>query len=191
MASNITIGFNNIIIFLEQYGVVEIILPFLLIFTMVFAVLQRIKLFGDNKKNIHVILALILSLITVIPHFTGRYPANYDPVNIINALIPSAGVIAVVVILLLFLFGIFGSKLSESGAPVWAVLFILIVLGYIFGTTVGWWAPPSSAFSWWDSDLSMTIVALLILGAVIFFITGDEKETFGGSIFKKLFERVK
>ena len=39
---------------LEQYGsLTDVILPFLLIFAVVFAILQRVKIFGKDKKNMY------------------------------------------------------------------------------------------------------------------------------------------
>ena len=39
------------------------ILPFVLVFTIVFAVLQKSKIFGDDKKQIDSIVALVFGLI--------------------------------------------------------------------------------------------------------------------------------
>jgi glycerol uptake facilitator-like aquaporin len=167
---------NDIVYFLQSYGITDVVLPFLLIFTILFAVLQRIKLFGDNQKSVHTIVALIMSLLAVIPHVTRRYPANYDPIVIINTLIPSAAVLSIAIILILFLFGIFGSKFMEQGAPGWVIILILGVLFYIFGTTVGWFDDPSRSFgTWWNSELTALIVIILVFGIVIAFITSEEE----------------
>ncbi len=163
---------------LQTYGVTDVILPFLLIFTILFAVLQRIKLFGENQKSIHTIVALIMSLLAVIPHVTRRYPVNYDPIVIINTLIPSAAVLSIAIILILFLFGIFGSKFFEGGSPVWAMILILAILFYIFGATVGWWDDPSRTFgNWWSSELTTLIIIILVFGIIIAFITSEEEKS--------------
>ena len=47
---------------LESYGFTDALLPFLLIFTIVFAVLQKTNILGKDKKNFNVILALVLAL---------------------------------------------------------------------------------------------------------------------------------
>ena len=175
MAYALSQGFRNIAYFFQNNELSEVILPFLLIFTLMFTVLQRLQLFGD-KKNVSVMLALIMSLLTVIPHITGRYASNYDPITIINSLVPSAAVLAIVIVLLVFLLGIFGSEFLSGGAPGWAIIAILGILVYIFGVTVNWWTSPTSgSILSLDSDTSMTVVALLVLGAAIFFITGSEE----------------
>ena len=177
MALALSQGFRNIAYFFQNYELTEVILPFLLVFTIIFTVFDKIKLFGEGKKNIHVMLAFIISLLTIIPHITGRYPSGYDPINIINSMVPGAAVLAVVIILIIFLLGMFGSTwLTGNGAPGWAMIIIFGVLLYIFGTTVGWWTSPNNFFSSsWDSDLSMTLVALGVLGIAILFITGPQQ----------------
>ena len=68
---------------LESWGLTDVLLPFLLIFTLVFAVLQKTEILGDDKKNFNVIIALVLGLLFVVPHIAGAYPIGYDPVQFI------------------------------------------------------------------------------------------------------------
>src|SRR3989338_9105915 len=157
---------DRILYFLQSYGVAEVALPFLLIFTIIYAVMQQIKLFGD-KKNINLGIALLFSLTAIITHMTARYPSNYDPIVIINALVPSAAVLA------------------------FAIIVIVGVLFYVFGATVNWWQLPSDVIYWWDSDLTILLVVILVFGAIIFFITSDEKSTGMKDIFDSLLTRRK
>jgi hypothetical protein len=160
--------------FLERNGIVDGVLPFLLIFTIIFAVLERIKLFGKGKKNINVMISLMISLLTVAPHLTGAYPRNYDPIVIINTLIPSAAVMGVGIILVMFLLGMFGKEFVGGGAPGWIVFLILFTLAYIFGATVGWWASPTQTFgSWFGTDISSLVIIILVFGLVMWFITSE------------------
>ena len=186
---------ENLILDLEYLGIFEIVLPFLLVFTLIFAVLQRIKLFGPEKKAINIVVALIMGILTIVPHVTGRYPANYDPVVIINALLPSASVLAVVIILVLFLWGMFGGEWSGGSVPTMAIIAVVVIMGYIFGTTVGWWAEPAQVFGgWWTSGLTTIVIMILIFGLIVWAITGDKKSFGGGLVegvkeFGKLFKK--
>lgn len=197
MALNFNSAFDSIARAMQNFGLLDIVLPFLLIFTVVFATLQRVGLFkesehGEGKKNINAMLSLIISILTVVPHINGRYPPNYDPIVIINALIPSAAVLAIVIILLLFLFGIFGSGFASGGTPAWIILGVIVVMGYIFGATVGWWEDPSRSIgSWWDSDLSALIIIIIVFALLLWFITSDEKETYLEKGFNLLTKRFK
>ena len=48
----------------ESAGVFEIFLPFILVFSIVFAVLENVKIFGEgNKKGINAIIALSLAIL--------------------------------------------------------------------------------------------------------------------------------
>ncbi len=171
---------------IELSGIADVVLPFLLIFTIIFAVLQRIKLFGEHAKNVNVMISLIISILTVVPHMTGAFPSNYDPVRIINTLIPGAGVLAVAIILILFLFGMFGKEFVGGGTPGWIAVAILLVLGYLFGATVGWWQAPGQSFGgWWGSDLSTLIVIILVFGLVFWWIISEPPKHHG----EKLLER--
>ena len=92
---------------LESWGLTDVILPFVLIFTVIFAILQKAKIFGAESKKYNVVFALAISLLVVIPHVTGTYPAGLDAVDIINQAIPSISVLAIAVIMFLVLAGIF------------------------------------------------------------------------------------
>src|SRR3989344_8493242 len=181
---------QRVVDILGSYEITEVVLPFLLIFTILFAILQQVKIFGDGKKNLNSGLALIISLIAVIPHYTGRYPSNYDPVTIINALIPSAAVLAIAIILLLILMGIWGMEINK-GAPAIAIVAIVGVLAYVFGVTVGWWGVPTFAINWWDDDLVVLVVVILVFGIIISLITADEKSTGFKDLFNALTQRRK
>ncbi len=171
---------------MQQYGITDAILPFLLIFTIIFAVLNRIKLFGENKKAIDTMIALLISILTVVPHLTGDYPVNYDPIRIINTLVPSAAVLGVVIILILFLMGMFGKEFIGGGAPNWIAIPILLVLLYIFGGTVGWWTTPDQTFGSWFGDIASLVVIILVFGLILWFITSEPTKTRGENMVEKL-----
>lgn len=50
---------------LQHWVFTSFILPFLLVFAIVFGVLERSKLFGDNKKQLNAIIAFVIGLIFV------------------------------------------------------------------------------------------------------------------------------
>ena len=55
----------DIVSSLESIGAFDIALPFVLIFTISFAVLQKIQLFGSGKKNIDMIVSLVLAFLAI------------------------------------------------------------------------------------------------------------------------------
>ncbi|MBI5073475.1 hypothetical protein HZA99_06685, partial [Candidatus Woesearchaeota archaeon] len=55
---------------MESYGLTDALLPFLLIFTILFAMLQKTKILGAGKKNFNVMVSFIIAAMVVIPHIT-------------------------------------------------------------------------------------------------------------------------
>ena len=74
----------------------EIVLPFILIFTVVFAILQKTQILGKEKKQIDAIVSLSIGLIVV---------SYANAVNIISDLIPFMAVSVVIILVFLILYG--------------------------------------------------------------------------------------
>ncbi|MBS3117209.1 hypothetical protein J4421_06460 [Candidatus Woesearchaeota archaeon] len=163
--------FETLVYYLETYGVLDVLLPFLLVFTIIYAVLLKTKILGD-RKNFNVIIALILGLLFVIPHILGTYPLGYDPVRVLNETLPSISLVSVAAIMLLILLGIFGKNLAQGAAPLIAV-FAVGFVAYIFGASFGLWRGPYDLFSWWTAETTELMVIILIFGLVVYFITKD------------------
>ena len=127
---------------LERWGLTDVLLPFLLIFVIVYAILQKTKILGEDKKNLNVVVAIVIGLLVVIPHVTGRFPANSDPVVILNNALPSISIVLVAVIFLLILIGVFGQDYVFLGVtmPGWITFASLVVIILIFGGAAGWWS---------------------------------------------------
>lgn len=160
--------YQNLVGYMKAYGVMDFLLPFILVFTIVFAVLQKTKILGD-KKNFNVIVSFVLGLLFVVPHMTGQYPAGYDPVAIMNSALPSISLVAVASIMLLLLMGIFGTNFSKKATPFIAILAIIFV-GYIFGATLNFWQGPYDVFSWWTSEVTELLIIILVFGLIVYFI---------------------
>lgn len=178
---------------LENWGL-SIILPFLLIFTIVFAVFQKVKILGE-KKSYNVVIALVVSLTTVIPHVTGNYPMNYDPVLIINRFLPQVSLIIVAIVMLLLLVGIWGAESDWAAGNIvtsWIVILSVVAIIWTFGAAANWW----QGWYWLENIFGEDTIAILIMilafGVVIWFVTKDDNESTGdgflkqvGSLFKK------
>lgn len=168
---------------LQEIGIMDVILPFILIFTIVFAVLQKTKILGTEedgkrpKKNFNAVISLVMALAVVVPHITGMYPTpGSDVVNIINTALPNISIVLVAVIMMLLMIGVFGGGVdfSKSGFMGWAVAFAIAATIFIFGTAAYWWELPQWMGFLYDSDTEALIVILLVFGALIAFITADD-----------------
>jgi hypothetical protein len=172
---------------LQNMGILDIILPFILVFTVVFAVLQKTKILGTEKvgtedkprKNFNVVIALVMGLAVVIPHVMGTYPTpESDVVNIINAALPNISVVLIAVIMLLLMIGVFGNELNIAKSPGLAggaVVFAIVATVFIFGAAANWYQLPDWLNFLNDSDTQSLIIILLVFGALIAFITKEDK----------------
>jgi len=163
---------------LESWGLTDVMLPLLLIFAILFAILEKVKVFGDGKRNINGTVAFVISLLVIIPHVLGTYPAGFDAVEILNTALPSVSLVIIAVIMLLLLVGIFGGDATMFGiaAPNWIGFISIIIIVYIFGGAAGWWGGYGSLTSNFSSDAIAVVIMLLVFGIIISFITGSGKE---------------
>lgn len=175
--------FQDAIYQLEALGVADVILPFILIFTIVFAVLQKSKVLGtdDNgrpRKNYNVVIGLVMGLAVVIPHVMGAYPSNdSDVVNIINLALPNISAVLVAVLMLLLIIGVFAGEVNFAGTSVagWAVLFALAVTVIVFGAAANWFDLPYWLYFMNDIETQSLIVVILVFALIIWFITKEDK----------------
>jgi hypothetical protein len=170
--------FQEFIAALDAWGVTDVLLPFILVFTIVFATLQKTKILGDEKKNYNVVVALVMGLAVVIPHIVGRYPFNFDPVDVINSSLPQVSIILVAIIMLLLIIGIFGNEIDIAGTSLagWIVVLAIIAVLLIFGSAVGWFPLPFWLGFMLDPELQALIVMILVFGVIIWFITKDDSK---------------
>ncbi len=125
--------FRNAIDFLAELGIYDVVLPFLLIFAIVFAVLEKTKIFGTEKvegveytrKNVNAIVAFVAALLVV---------ASAKMVAAINITVARLLIILVLAIMFLLLYGtFFGEKqdLFEDLKSKRGLFFIIMFAGVI------------------------------------------------------------
>jgi len=184
----VTTTFGNLAESLEKIGFVDVLLPFLLIFTVIFAILEKTKILGEGKRNMNIGISFIFALLVVVPHVTGNFPAGYDPVAIINAALPSVSLVVVAVIALMILIGVFAHDRIMLGmtAPGWVGLFSIVTLVFIFGSAAGWWQ--TGLLQWLEdifgSDIVAVAIMLVVFGIIIAFVTGGEEHEKVGALEK-------
>ena len=165
---------------LERVGVVDVLLPFLLIFTIVFAVLEKSRILGEERRNMNSAIAIIFALIIVIPHITGNLPAGFDPVLIINAALPAVGLVVVGIVSLMILIGVFAHDKVYLGMamPGWIGFFSVVAIIIIFGSASGFFASGFDDFleDTFGSDALAIFIMLVVFGVIIAFVTGGEGE---------------
>jgi len=163
----------EVIEFLKDFGFFDIVLPFLLIFAVTFAVLEKTEIFGKDKKNINSMIAFVMGLLFVtVPKV----------VSVVQEALPNIGVMLIVLMSFMILVGFFVSHkegkhfFEEQSALKW--IFIIVVLvgtTIIFLDALGWWENIwGGAENFWSSTLGVTIVFLAIIVGAILFIAKDK-----------------
>ncbi len=167
---------TDIIASLEKSGFYEVLLPFLLIFTVIFAVLQKVKLFGQNSKNINIVVSLIIAF------FVVRVPSI---INTINMFLPKVSLLVLILLMILLVLGIFGAS-AEGMTGGWLFIMMAVaIVGLIWAITSS--VPGIQLPSWLKlnkGDIQIIgFVVALILG--IYFITkGDNNGVDWGKVQK-------
>ena len=169
---------------------VEVVLVFLLIFVIIYAILQKTKILGEGKKNLNTIVAIVVGLLVVIPHVTGRFPPYADPVIIIQDALPSISIVLVAIIFLLILIGVFGQEKVFLGLsmPGWIAFFSFAVVLIVFGGAAGWWSGyfGQTLEQFIGAESIAVVIMLLVFGIIIAWITSDSKEADERSTMKRM-----
>lgn len=160
---------------LQSFGLFDVLLPFVLIFTIVFAVLNKAKLFGPaaETRKYNVMIALCMGAAVIFPHVMGIYPPDGDIVNIINTSLPHVSVVLVAAIMALLIMGVFGAKIKIGGNSLsgWLAVFAFGVIVFIFGDAANWWNAPWFGDVLGNSDLMALIIVILAFAIIIWFVT--------------------
>src|SRR3990172_11870708 len=146
---------------LDSWGLTDVMLPFLLFFVVLFALLSKTRVLGEDKKKFNLIIALVVSLLIVIPHVLNVYPQGTDPIDIMNTALPQVSLIAVAVIFLLILIGLFGGEAKWMGSSLsgWIAILSFVIIIIIFGGAAGWWQDAG----WFYSFFGAETVAIIIM----------------------------
>lgn len=184
----VSASFTNLAQYFQAYGVMDFLLPFILVFTIIFAVTAKLALFKEHKQ-FQVVIALVLALMFVVPHITGTYPLGYDPVQVMNESLPSISLVSIAAIMVLLLMGIFGADFTAAAAPFIALISLGFV-AYIFGASLKLWRGPYDVFYWWSSDVTELMIVLLIFGLVVWFIVKEPKRPGDKGLFENVREEL-
>ncbi len=146
-----------------DYGVFAYVLPFLMIFALVYGLLSKSKLLGENR-GVHATLALVIGLLAL----------QFDYVsNFFATIFPYAGIGISVLLVALILMGVLT---DDEDAAKWiffgigAVIFMVVMLYTIYD------------FNWLGGYIGIDwgpwiILALVVAGAVVGVILGGKKRT--------------
>ena len=162
---------SDLVYYLQSFGVYDYLLPFFLVFTIIFAILEKTKLFGTEldrrpKTNINVVIALVIGLIVV---------ANTEIALIMNEYLSRMALFIVIVLILVLTLGIFGANAEGGFSGIPFFIFMLISIGAVIwalSPTLGIYLP----FYFSDQDKAV-IFGLIVFFLIIGFVTRRESGT--------------
>jgi len=148
---------DMVITMLQNFGFFRVILPFLLVFSLVYAVLNKTKILGDPKdssaaRTASAVIGLVSAFLVIV----------YTPVvEAISTLLPQAAFLIIVVVLILMILGLFGVNMENFAKEPnkWLIILGLIVAG-LFVIMVGAAVGPSVPALYTVSQFAMGAIPI-------------------------------
>ncbi len=169
----------NAIEFLKNFGLFDVVLPFLLVFAIVFAILEKTRILGEEdgkpKKNLNSMVAFTIALLVV---------ATNAVVTAINKSLPNIVLLLVTSVSFLMLIGVFwktGEIDFKKEHENWYKFFVVLMflgVALIFMNSL-YLSDGQSWLNWLvnyiinstGSTVSSSIILLLIIVGAIVYIT--------------------
>lgn len=175
-------GFGGLIQSMNNWGVFDVILPFILIFTIVFAVLEKTKILGstdDQVKKYSSVIALVVAMSVIFSHYYGMVipGTSVTVVTAINNALPQVSLLLVAIVMVLLTLGLWTGKRADGTkgpGKVFTVLSGALVV-VIFIVSMGWWNLPGWMWGLLNSDVIALVIAILVFGLIMKFVTGTSK----------------
>lgn len=187
-------AFGNAMEFMVRLGVFETVLPFLLVFTLVFAFLEKTKIFGTEeyrsesdgkhytitRKSLNSMIAFTIAFFVI---------ASTQMVALINIVISRMVLVLILVFAFILTVGSMQKQTKEGFFldGTWKIIFEVIAfigIALIFLDALGWL---DKFFSWiagaWESEATAAVIMVIVLIAFIMYITWskDPSGKSGGS----------
>jgi lysylphosphatidylglycerol synthetase-like protein (DUF2156 family) len=177
--------FRNIIEFFVEIGVYDVLLPFLLVFAIVYAIFDKTRVLGtDNyegheipKKNINAMIAFVIGFLVVV---------SKQLVATINQALANVVLLLILIVMFLMLVGVFFKKdedIALTGG--WRITFmiaILVSIVLIFFDAIKVRSGDISWLQWgwrwiesnWSGNAFGSVVMLILVIVLIMLITWDK-----------------
>ncbi|MFH1425134.1 MAG: hypothetical protein ABIG28_00175 [archaeon] len=155
---------TDVLMQLEGLGLFEFILPFLLIFAVVYGVLSWMNIFGENK-GVHIIISLVIGMLAIrLPFFSA----------FLSEMAPRLGVGLSIILGVLILVGMFTPK-NKRGTIAWilfaigAVIFIIILVQT--SNVMSYWGYGTGFFS--EQLIGWIVMLAILIGVIVAVAVGN------------------
>jgi magnesium-transporting ATPase (P-type) len=181
-----TSTFRGIIDFLQTLGIYDVILPFLLVFTITYAIFDKTKVLGVDevgnkkysKKNLNAMAAFVIGFLVV---------ASTKLVQLINTFLANIITVLILIVMFLLLIGAFYKNGEEvfldGGWRIFMMVIVFITIILIFLNAI----PTDDGSNWlaagwkwlvnnWDSNAGGSVILVIVVILIMVWITSDKKE---------------
>lgn len=151
-------------------GVFSHILPFLILFALVFGILTKMKLFQENRA-INPIIAAVVALMSLQFPFVPEF---------FSEIFPRVGIGIVIILAILIIAGLFLDP-ENKGMNWFLVAVAAVIVGFVVFksiTAMGWSLGGGMFGTWWMQNGSMVVggIILIALVAIIVASTNPQKK---------------
>lgn len=167
------VNFLDVLSQWENMGVFNVLMPFLLVFAITFAVLEKLEIF-KGKRQINGIVAAVFGILVV---------RNQYVVGIINRFLPNISLFMIVILMFLLLIGIFMGEHKDwknKLLPLAVVISLIFVIWSLSSDYIGSkWALPDFLINL-DETTKAGVLFIAIFVGVIWFVTRNPTSPPGG-----------
>src|SRR3990172_3477808 len=123
---------DQVLTLLQNFGFFRVVLPFLLVFAIIYALIIKTGILGEAEKGPTKAVAAIVGMVV------GFLVIAFTPVvDALTALLPQAAFLVVILVFLMIIFGMFGITEKGLGESKWAQILIGIIILIIFLAIAG------------------------------------------------------
>lgn len=175
--------FQQVFRMLQQWGLLDVILPFTLIFTIIYTALKNFgpDNFVKGQDKVLLVISLSISLLMVVPHIVS--PSPTDMIATINRALPEIGLVIVAIVLVLIMTNVLGKPTQPAWLNTHVVPWLsIVIIAVIFYRALFPYHKPNW-FPWiypWlnflsDPALQALVIVLLVFGLVVMLVVKDWK----------------
>ena len=178
-------AFRGVIEFFADIGIYDVVLPFLLVFTLIYAMLEKSRVLGTEdidgktytRRNLNSAVSFVIAFFVV---------ASARIVGIINVALANIVLLLMVGFCFILVIGVFWSGDKEVALKGgWFTFFMILSfvgVALIFLHALGWL---QAVWEWvvfgWSSAVVGSIILLVVILAFMYFITKEPNRSKGGS----------
>lgn len=174
---------EGVLVFFQDVGVYNVVLPFLLIFTLVYALLEKTRVLGVErvgdqeftKKNVNSMIAFCIAFFVV---------ASSQLVAVISEIVSNVVLLLILIVFFMLLVGTMDPDKKEgfflkdghwTKKAFYVIMFVGIIM--IFLNAFGWLQVLWEYIVYnWDSQLVGMILLFAAIIGLMFFVTSSPKE---------------